>query len=242
MAEEGTPLLVVEGLSARYGAVEALHPTDLTLARGELIAVLGPNGAGKSTLLRAIMGLTPGAGEVRFEGVPLPRGDAAAVAMRGVILVPEGRGIFGPMTVRENLDLGAYLLGNRRGEIAARMERVFTLFPRLRDRQKQLAGSLSGGEQQMLAIGRAMMAGPRLLLLDEPSLGLAPRLAAEIIATLGRLNREGLGIVLVEQRAPLALKLATRAYLLAVGRVVAEVTPDEIASPHDLARYYFAGA
>ena len=236
------PLLSVEGLSARYGNVEALQPTDLVLGRGELVAVLGPNGAGKSTLLRAIMGLTPGAGRVLFEGVELPRGDASAVTARGVILVPEGRGIFGPMTVRENLDLGAYLLGKRHGEIAARLERVFALFGRLKDRQSQLAGSLSGGEQQMLAIGRALMAGPRLLLLDEPSLGLAPRLAAEILDTLGRLNRDGLGILLVEQRAPLALKLARRAYLLAVGRVVAEVTPDQIASPHDLARYYFAAA
>jgi branched-chain amino acid transport system ATP-binding protein len=240
--QQGEALLQVEGLSARYGNVEALHPTDLLLRSGELVAVLGPNGAGKSTLLRAIVGLTSGAGRVRFEGSELPRGDARAVALRGVTLVPEGRGIFGPMTVRENLDLGAYMLGGRKGEIAARLERVFALFPRLKDRQSQLAGSLSGGEQQMLAIGRAMMAGPRLLLLDEPSLGLAPRLAAEILETLGRLNREGLGILLVEQRAPLALKLANRAYLLAVGRVVAEVTPDQIASPHDLARYYFAAA
>ena len=235
-------VLEVEGLSARYGSVEALHPVDLTLGRGELVAVLGPNGAGKSTLLRAIMGLTPGAGRVRFEGRDLPRDDARAVTLRGVILVPEGRGVFGPMTVRENLDLGAYLLGRRAGEIAARLEKVFALFPRLKDRQTQLAGSLSGGEQQMLAIGRAMMAGPRLLLLDEPSLGLAPRLAGEIVETLGRLNREGLSILLVEQRAPLALKLATRAYLLALGKVVAVVTPDQIASPHDLARYYFAAA
>ena len=236
------PWLAVEGLSARYGNVEALHSTDLTLARGELVAVLGPNGAGKSTLLRAIMGLTPGTGSVMFDGAALPRNDAQAVTTRGVILVPEGRGIFGPMTVRENLDLGAYLLANQRGEIATRLERVFALFPRLKDRQTQLAGSLSGGEQQMLAIGRALMAGPRLLLLDEPSLGLAPRLAAEILDTLGELNRAGLGILLVEQRAPLALKLAKRAYLMAVGRVVAEVTPDQIASPHDLARYYFAAA
>ncbi len=234
--------LSVAGLSGRYGNVEALHSTDLTLARGELVAVLGPNGAGKSTLLRAIMGLTPGTGSVMFDGASLPRNDAQAVTTRGVILVPEGRGIFGPMTVRDNLDLGAYLLANQGGEIAARLERVFALFPRLKDRQTQLAGSLSGGEQQMLAIGRALMAGPRLLLLDEPSLGLAPRLAAEILDTLGELNRAGLGILLVEQRAPLALKLAKRAYLMAVGRVVAEVTPDQIASPHDLARYYFAAA
>ena len=150
-----TAWLSVEGLSARYGKVEALRPVDITLARGELVAVLGPNGAGKSTLLRAIMGLTPGEGRVRFDGKELPRGDAQAVTTRGVIPVPEGRGIFGPMTVRENLDLGAYLLGNQRGEIRARLERVFALFPRLQDRQTQLAGSLSGGEQQMLAIGLA---------------------------------------------------------------------------------------
>jgi branched-chain amino acid transport system ATP-binding protein len=188
------------------------------------------------------MGLVAGDGEVRFEGQPLPRRDARAVAARGVVLVPEGRGIFGPMSVQENLDLGAYLLGGNRGEIARRLERVFAMFPRLRDRRTQQAGSLSGGEQQMLAIGRAMMAGPKLLLLDEPSLGLAPRLAGEILASLGELNRNGLGILLVEQKAPLALKLAKRAYLLAVGRVVAEVKPEEIRSPQELARFYLAHA
>jgi branched-chain amino acid transport system ATP-binding protein len=236
------PALAVRGLTARYGRIEALHPTDLHVGAGELVAVLGPNGAGKSTLLRAIVGLTPGQGEVAFVGKPLPRGNARACAELGVILVPEGRGIFGPMTVRENLDLGAYMLAGNRAEIAAREERVFALFPRLKDRQKQMAGSLSGGEQQMLAIGRALMAGPKLLLLDEPSLGLAPRLAGEILETLGRLNQAGLGILLVEQKAPLALKLAKRAYLLATGRVVAEVTPDQIRSPADLARYYLAAA
>lgn len=234
------PLLDIHGLTARYGAVEALHPANLTVKPGELVAVLGPNGAGKSSLLRAVMGLVAGDGEVRFHGEPLPRNDPRAVAMRGVILVPEGRGIFGPMSVRENLDLGAYLLGGDRAEFDRRLGRVFELFPRLKDRQSQVAGSLSGGEQQMLAIGRALMAGPRMLLLDEPSLGLAPRLAAEILATLGRLNEQGLGILLVEQKAPLALKLARRAYLLAVGRIVAEVTPDQIASPAALAQYYLA--
>ncbi len=238
----GSPLIEVAGLTARYGGVEALHPTSLHVGRGELVAVLGPNGAGKSSLLRAIMGLTGGEGSVTFDGSALPRNDPAAVAMRGVILVPEGRGIFGPMTVRENLDLGAYLVGNRRAELARRLDRVFELFPRLRDRQLQLAGSLSGGEQQMLAIGRAMMAGPRMLLLDEPSLGLAPRLASEILETLGRLNAAGLGILLVEQKAPLALKLAKRAYLLAVGRVVAEVLSADIRSTADLAKYYLAHA
>jgi branched-chain amino acid transport system ATP-binding protein len=235
-------LLDVRAVSARYGSVAALQPTDLTVGTGELVAVLGPNGAGKSSLLRAIMGLVAGDGEVRFEGQPLPRRDARAVAARGVVLVPEGRGIFGPMSVQENLDLGAYLLGGNRAEITRRLERVFAMFPRLRDRRTQQAGSLSGGEQQMLAIGRAMMAGPKLLLLDEPSLGLAPRLAGEILASLGELNRNGLGILLVEQKAPLALKLARRAYLLAVGRVVAEVKPEEIRSPQELARFYLAHA
>jgi branched-chain amino acid transport system ATP-binding protein len=236
------PMLEVESLSAHYGSVQALSPVSLTLGRGELVAILGPNGAGKSTLLRAIMGLTPGSGTVRFEGQPLPRNDPRSVVARGVVLVPEGRGIFGPMTVRENLDLGAFLLGRDGAESARRLARVYALFPRLAERERQIAGSLSGGEQQMLAIGRALMAGPRLLLLDEPSLGLAPRLTEEILAALGELNQAGMPILLVEQRAPLALELARRAYLLAVGRIVAEVTPDQIASPHDLARYYLAAA
>ena len=231
--------LQASGLTARYGPVEALHPTDLHVNEGELVAVLGPNGAGKSTLLRRIVGLVQGAGTVRFGGSPLPASDPRGCTMRGVVLVPEGRGIFGPMTVFENLDLGSYLETDK-GQIKARMERVFDLFPRLKDRQKQLGGSLSGGEQQMLAIGRGLMAAPKLLLLDEPSLGLAPRLAEEIFVTLGALNKSGLSVLLVEQKAPLALQLAKRAYLLAVGRVVSEVTPDQIRSPHDLARYYLA--
>ena len=231
--------LQASGLTARYGPVEALHPTDLHVNEGKLVAVLGPNGAGKSTLLRRIVGLVQGAGTVRFAGSPLPASDPRGCTMRGVVLVPEGRGIFGPMTVFENLDLGSYLETDK-GQIKARMERVFDLFPRLKDRQKQLGGSLSGGEQQMLAIGRGLMAAPKLLLLDEPSLGLAPRLAEEIFVTLGALNKSGLSVLLVEQKAPLALQLAKRAYLLAVGRVVSEVTPDQIRSPHDLARYYLA--
>jgi branched-chain amino acid transport system ATP-binding protein len=231
--------LQASGLTARYGPVEALHPTDLHVNQGELVAVLGPNGAGKSTLLRRIVGLVQGTGTVRFAGSLLPALDPRGCTMRGVVLVPEGRGIFGPMTVFENLDLGSYLETDK-GQIKARMERVFDLFPRLKDRQKQLGGSLSGGEQQMLAIGRGLMAAPKVLLLDEPSLGLAPRLAEEIFVTLGALNKSGLSVLLVEQKAPLALQLAKRAYLLAVGRVVSEVTPDQIRSPHDLARYYLA--
>ena len=241
MSKPSQLTLEVSGLTARYGPIEALHATNLHVSEGELVAVLGPNGAGKSSLLRRIMGLVEGDGRVSFAGSLLPKSDPRGCTMRGMVLVPEGRGIFGPMTVLENLDLGAYLATDKT-EIKTRLQRVFDLFPRLKDRQKQLGGSLSGGEQQMLAIGRGLMAAPKLLLLDEPSLGLAPRLAEEIFVTLGALNKSGLSVLLVEQKAPLALKLAQRAYLLSVGRVVSEVTPDQIRSPHDLARYYLAAA
>ena len=232
-------ILETEGLSARYGRVEALHRTDIHVGAGELVAVLGPNGAGKSTLMRAIMGLIDNSGVVRFQGGALPRRDPVAVAGRGVVLVPEGRGIFGPMTVAENLELGAYRATDKT-EVARRRERVLGLFPRLKERLSQMSGSLSGGEQQMLAVGRALMAEPKILLLDEPSLGLAPRVTSEILETLGELNRQGLPVILVEQKAPLALKLAHRAYLFAVGRIVAEIDPRQIKSHDDLAQYYFA--
>jgi branched-chain amino acid transport system ATP-binding protein len=229
-----------EGLTARYGHVEALRAVDLHVEDGELVAVLGPNGAGKSTLMRGIMGLVTNTGTVRLQGEPLPRRDPAALAARGVVMVPEGRGIFGPMSVEDNLELGAYLLGRGDPLFEERRARVLGLFPRLKERLSQVAGSLSGGEQQMLAVGRALMAGPRILLLDEPSLGLAPRVTAEIMETLGELNRQGLPIILVEQKAPLALKLANRAYLLSLGRIMAEINPREITSHDELSRYYFS--
>jgi branched-chain amino acid transport system ATP-binding protein len=234
-----TAVLDVKALSARYGRAEALHEVSLSVADGEFIAVLGPNGAGKSTLMRAIMGLIANSGEVMFQGKPLPRQAPDACAARGVVLVPEGRGIFAPMTVAENLELGAYLL-NDSDEFGRRRTRVFELFPRLRERLDQTAGSLSGGEQQMLAVGRALMADPKILLLDEPSLGLAPKVVDEILSTLALLNKGGLPIVLVEQKAPLALKLANRAYLLSVGRLIAEIDPRTIASHDDIARYYLS--
>jgi branched-chain amino acid transport system ATP-binding protein len=232
-------ILETEELSARYGHVEALRRTTIHVGAGELVAVLGPNGAGKSTLMRAIMGQIENSGIVRFQGEALPRRDPVSVASKGIVLVPEGRGIFGPMTVAENLELGAYRLKDKK-EFEARQERVLALFPRLKERLSQTSGSLSGGEQQMLAVGRALMSAPRILLLDEPSLGLAPRVTSEILETLGDLNRQGLPIILVEQKAPLALKLAHRAYLFAVGRVVAEIDPGQIKSHDDLAHYYFA--
>jgi branched-chain amino acid transport system ATP-binding protein len=233
-------ILEINGLSARYGEVEALHSVDLVVCEGELVAVLGPNGAGKSTLLRSIMGLTDASGTVRFRGRMLPAHDPAAVARHGIVLVPEGRGIFGPMTVAENLQLGAYVIGGRGAEFERRRERVLALFPRIKERLAQTAGSMSGGEQQMLAVGRALMADPQLLLLDEPSLGLAPKVTIEILETLGRLNHAGLSVVLVEQKAPLALKLARRAYVMADGRITAAVDPREINSHDKLARFYLA--
>ncbi len=233
-----TPLLEIRELSARYGHVEALKPTSLTVAEGELVTILGPNGAGKSTLLRAVTRLTPGPGAILFKGRDVSALPTHKLSELGIILVQEGRGLFGEMSVRENLILGAYNTGGNAAEIAARLEKVFTLFPRLKERLDQKAALMSGGEQQMLAIGRAMMADPKLLMLDEPSLGLAPRVAAEILETLGELNRQGLGILLVEQKAPLALRLARRVYVLSLGRIVAELPSHEIKSHHDLTHYY----
>jgi branched-chain amino acid transport system ATP-binding protein len=232
-------LLRSVGLAARYGHVEALKPTDVHVASGEFVAVLGPNGAGKSTLMRALMRLIPSTGSIYFDGKPIDQMPAHALANLGITLVPESRGILGPMTVRENLELGAY---SRRSKDKASVDQdfasVMALFPRLKERLNQMAGSLSGGEQQMLAIGRAMMVHPRLLLLDEPSLGLAPRAAAEIFKTLGELNDRGLTIFVVEQKAPLALALADRAYVMRNGRVIASPDPGEIRSPEALAHLY----
>ncbi|WP_102960154.1 ABC transporter ATP-binding protein [Mangrovicella endophytica] len=234
-AAEADPLLRAEDVSARYGHVQALQPTSLVVAEGEIVTVLGPNGAGKSTLLRALTRLVAGRGRIYFRGEDVSGLPTHKLARRGIVMVQEGRGLFPQMSVRENLVIGGYL---QPGEVDAQMKAVFELFPRLRERLDQTAGSLSGGEQQMLAIGRALMAKPQLLMLDEPSLGLAPRVAGEILSTLGELNRRGIGILLVEQKAPLALKLAQRVYVISLGRIVAELKTDEIASYHDLARYY----
>lgn len=231
-------LIEVNGLSASYGHVAALKPVDLRVDEGEFVTVLGPNGAGKTTLLRAISRLIGSKGTIRFRGQDISALPTHHLAKLGIIMVQEGRGLFGEMTVRENLLLGAY--GSTSGEvIERRFDQVFKLFPRLREREGQLASSMSGGEQQMLAVARALMAGPKLLMLDEPSLGLAPKVAAGILDTLGELNRNGLGILLVEQKAPLALKLARRVYVLSSGSVRAELPAHEIKSHHDLARFYF---
>jgi len=229
------PLLEARDISASYGHVQALKPTSLHIAEGELVTILGPNGAGKTTLMRALTRLTASMGSVFFRGEDISGLPTHKLARRGIVMVQEGRGLFPQMSVRENLIIGAYL---HAAEAEAQMGTVFELFPRLRERIDQIAGSLSGGEQQMLAIGRALMAKPQLLMLDEPSLGLAPRVAFEILSTLSELNRRGIGILLVEQKAPLALKLARRVYVISLGKIVAELQTDEIKSYHDLARYY----
>ena len=237
---EAAPLIAVKDLAASYGHIEALRPTSLHVAPGEFVTILGPNGAGKTTLLRAITRLFLCLGLVLFNGQDVTGLKTHDLAKLGIIMVMEGRGLFGDMSVRENLQLGAYKMPGTPGEMNRRRDKVFTLFPRLKERVDQQASSMSGGEQQMLAVGRALMAEPKLLILDAPSLGLAPRVAPAILSTLGALNKEGLGILLVEQKAPLALKLAQRVYILSSASVRAELPTHEIKSHHDLARYYFS--
>jgi len=212
-------LLEVSDIRARYGAIEALKGVSLTVDPKEVVTLIGANGAGKSTTLRAISGLTPAsAGKITCEGKEITRVPAHDVVGRGIALSPEGRHCFARMTVRENLDLGAY--HRRREDVAEDLDKVFTLFPRLKERERQPAGTMSGGEQQMLAIGRALMARPKLLMLDEPSLGLAPVLVQRIYETIGEINRSGVTILLVEQNANYALEAASSGYVLETGRVV----------------------
>jgi len=231
------PLLEVSGIHTFYGAIEALKGVSLTVDEGEVVTLIGSNGAGKSTTLRSVCGLTPAsAGTVTFAGENITRVTAHEIVTRGIALSPEGRRCFARMTVRENLDLGAF---RRRGaSIAEDMERVFALFPRLREREKQKAGTMSGGEQQMLAIGRALMASPRLLLLDEPSLGIAPVLVDQIYSTITEIARSGTAILLVEQNMRAALKISDRAYVLRVGRIVKEGVSSEIARAEDMHEAY----
>ncbi|MCG6952538.1 MAG: ABC transporter ATP-binding protein [Betaproteobacteria bacterium] len=209
--------LLVRKLCAGYGPMRVLHDVDLEVPGGELTTIVGPNGAGKSTLLRAISGIIPRAGEVLFEGAPLPDRPSAIVS-RGLAQVPEGRQLFAQMTVLENLELGGYLVS--RPERAERLTRVLNLFPRLAERRRQLAGTMSGGEQQMLAVGRALMGKPKLLMLDEPSLGLAPKMVDELLAIVRRIRDEGVTVLLVEQNVAKALAMAQSAYVLERGAVV----------------------
>jgi branched-chain amino acid transport system ATP-binding protein len=234
------PFLAVNALTVRYGVVTALDGVDLAVGRGEIVVVLGPNGAGKSTLLRTIAGVhRPAAGTVRLDGTVLEGGAPEVVARRGVSLVPEGRRIFSGLTVEENLRLGA--TPRPRETEAANLDRMFERFPVLRDRRRQVAGTLSGGEQQQLAIARALMAEPRLMLYDEPSLGLAPRIVDQIFALIGELRAEGVTSLLVEQNARRALALGDRGYVLGSGRVIAEGSAADLAAL-DLGRLYFGTA
>jgi branched-chain amino acid transport system ATP-binding protein len=211
-------LLDVSDIHTHYGSIEALKGVSLSVEEGEVVTLIGSNGAGKSTTLRSISGLTPASsGSVAFDGDEITRVPAHQIVERGIALAPEGRHCFPRMTVRENLDLGAY---RRRGpSIAEDLDRVYDLFPRLKERESQKAGTMSGGEQQMLAIGRALMARPKLLMLDEPSMGIAPILVQRIYETIGEINRQGVAILLVEQNANYALDISKRGYVLETGRV-----------------------
>ena len=230
-----TALLELDGVEARYGPVKALRGVSLRVGEGELVAVLGANGAGKTTTLRAVSGTVRRSGDVIFDGEKLPR-RPDATARAGIAHVPEGRGTFSELSVWDNLRLGAY---TRRGGLKDDAQRVFSYFPRLEERKGQQAGTLSGGEQQMLALGRAMMARPKLVLLDEPSLGLAPMLVSEIFERLAKMKtEEGTAILVVEQNANLALAHAARAYVLEVGRVVVEGSSDELRRDESVRRSY----
>lgn len=214
------PMLEISDIHTYYGNIHALKGISLTVERGEIVTLIGANGAGKTTTLKTISGLQkPRQGYIRLDGEDLLPLKAHQIVYKGVVMVPEGRGIFARLSVRENLDLGAYSLTTT-GTFAADQERVFTIFPRLKERQKQVAGTLSGGEQQMLAIGRALMAHPRLMLLDEPSMGLAPILVESIFDTIQQINREGTTILLVEQNALMALSIANRGYVIQTGEIV----------------------
>jgi branched-chain amino acid transport system ATP-binding protein len=231
------PILAVRGLHAGYGATEILRGIDLTIGPGEIVAVLGANGAGKSTLNRVMSGVVPSwSGSIRFADAAIERARPAAIVAQGLIQVPEGRRIFPNMSVRENLDLGAYRRARaRRGP---NRDRVFAIFPRLAERQRQRAGTLSGGEQQMLAIGRGLMAEPKLLILDEPSLGLSPRLVEVLFALIKSINADGTAVLLVEQNVMQSLEVAGRAYILDNGVFVLEGKASDLMQDPNLKRAY----
>lgn len=217
-------LLEIRGLKVAYGGIEAVRGIDLDVAEGELVALIGANGAGKTTTLKAIAGmLWPSEGTLRYDGEDVTGLPSHVLIRRGIALVPEGRGVFARLTVEENIAMGAYIRGDR-AAVRADAERVFELFPRLRERRSQVAGTLSGGEQQMLAIGRAMMSRPRLLLLDEPSMGLAPLMVQKIFEVIRSIAAQGVTILLVEQNALLALEAAARGYVMESGALTLQDT------------------
>jgi branched-chain amino acid transport system ATP-binding protein len=230
-------LLDVSDVHTHYGTIEALKGVSLEVDEGEVVTLIGSNGAGKSTTLRSISGLTPAsAGSITFDGEDITRRPAHEVVGFGIALSPEGRHVFPRMTVRENLELGAYM--RSRQDTAEDLDRVFDLFPRLKEREKQKAGTMSGGEQQMLAIGRALMARPKLLMLDEPSMGIAPILVQRIYETIGEINRSGVAILLVEQNANYALDASTRGYVLETGRIALAGDSSELRDDPQVQRAY----
>jgi branched-chain amino acid transport system ATP-binding protein len=232
--------LEVEDIRTFYGNIEAIKGLSLTVEEGECVTLIGSNGAGKSTTLRSISGLTPPRhGSVKFNGQEIARLPPQEIVSLGVVQSPEGRHVFPRMSVRENLDLGAYL--RRDNEINADMEVVFELFPRLKEREKQKAGTMSGGEQQMLAIGRAMMARPKLLLLDEPSMGIAPVLVDRIYETIEEINKRGTTILLVEQNANYALGVSQRGYVLETGKVALTDTSENLRTNPEVQAAYLGG-
>jgi branched-chain amino acid transport system ATP-binding protein len=235
-------LLELRDLRVHYGNIEVLHGINVQVEEGEIVTILGANGAGKSTTLMSISGLVrPSSGGIWFEGKPLHTLPTHEVVHLGITQAPEGRRIFGTLTVQENLELGAFTR-NDKSAIRESLHWIFDLFPRLLERQKQLAGTLSGGEQQMLAIGRALMSRPRVLLLDEPSLGLSPIMVRTILDTARTINQSGVTIVLVEQNARAALKIATRGYVMELGRIVMKNTAQNLLNDPEVQNSYLGGA
>jgi branched-chain amino acid transport system ATP-binding protein len=231
-------LLEVESVNAFYGRIQALRGMSIQVDKGEVVALIGSNGAGKTTTLRTISGLMhPQSGTVRFDGRDITRTGPSKIVEMGICQSPEGRRLFPRMTVVDNLFMGAYTRNDKPG-IATDMDRVFTLFPRLKERRTQIAGTLSGGEQQMLAMGRALMASPKLLMLDEPSLGLAPILIETIFSIVREINAQGVPVLLVEQNASKALEVAHRAYVLETGSIVMTGTGKEVAASEDVQKAY----
>jgi branched-chain amino acid transport system ATP-binding protein len=234
-------MLTLEGLTARYGLVTALDGVSLTVAAAEFVCLIGANGAGKTTTLKAISGLVaPAAGRIRFDGQDIHGLPPQEILKRGIAHCPEGRRVFPYMTVEENLAMGAYVRRDH-AAVAADLERVFTHFPILAERRRQAAGTLSGGEQQMLAIGRALMARPRLIMFDEPSLGLAPTIVETVFAIIAGIQREGTTVLMVEQNAYMALALASRAYVMETGRIVLEGPARELAKNEHVRKAYLGG-
>ncbi len=234
-------MLKIQNLKSYYGQLQALRGVSLHVGKGEIVTLIGANGAGKTTILNTVAGLISRSdGKILVDGKDIRGLRPEKIVERGVALVPEGRQLFAPMTVKENLELGAYLRrknGNKE-EIGQDMEEIFDLFPLLKDRRKQLAGTLSGGEQQMLAIGRALMSRPRLMLLDEPSMGLAPKIAEGIFQTIVRLKQQGVTVLLVEQNARMALAVAERGYVIETGQVVVQGPSAELLQNHEVERAY----